>query len=480
MIKDPSEFRFEAHRMADRIANYFEEITRYPVKSRVKPGEVLSLLPELPPESPEPISGIMADFERVIMPGITHWQHPNFHAYFPANSSYASVLAEWLTAALGQQAMIWETSPAATELEERVMQWMKQMFGLPEHWTGVLQDTASASTLAALLTAREKASGFSINEEGFAANSKLRIYASSETHSSIEKAARIAGFGRKNLVKIPVDEVFALDTAALEEAILRDKAAGYTPCCVVATIGTTGSAAVDPVRKTGEICSKYNIWLHIDAAFAGTALVLPEMRHFADGLELADSYVFNPHKWMFTNFDASAYFVRDPEMLIRTFEILPEYLKTRTRGKVNDYRDWGVALGRRFRALKLWFVIRNYGTEGIRTTVRKHLDLARWLSDQIQRSADFELLAPVNFSLVCFRYKPGHITDKETLNQINQQLLTRVNESGNLYLSHTMLNGSYCLRMVTAQTYLEKHHLEKAWHVVLETSKTLSDERNMG
>lgn len=480
MIKNPSEFRLEAHRMADRIADYFEEITRYPVKSRVKPGEVLSLLPELPPESQEPVSGIMADFERVIMPGITHWQHPNFHAYFPANSSYASVLAEWLTAALGQQAMIWETSPAATELEERVMQWMKQMFGLPEHWTGVLQDTASASTLAALLTAREKASGYSINEEGFAANSKLRIYASSETHSSIEKAVKIAGFGRKNLVRIPVDEVFALDTAALEEAIIRDQAAGYTPCCVVATIGTTGSTAVDPIRKAGEICSRYNIWLHIDAAFAGTALVLPEMRHFADGLELADSYVFNPHKWMFTNFDASAYFVRNPEMLIRTFEILPEYLKTRTRGKVNDYRDWGVALGRRFRALKLWFVIRNYGTEGIRTTVRKHLDLARWLSDQIQRSADFELLAPVNFSLVCFRYKPGHITDNDTLNQVNQQLLNRVNESGSLYLSHTMLKGSYCLRMVTAQTYLEKHHLEKAWHVVLETSKTLSDERNMG
>lgn len=480
MIKDPSEFRLEAHRMADRIADYFEEITRYPVKSRVKPGEVLSLLPELPPESPEPVSGIMADFERVIMPGITHWQHPNFHAYFPANSSYASVLAEWLTAALGQQAMIWETSPAATELEERVMQWMKQMFGLPEHWTGVLQDTASASTLAALLTAREKASGYTINEEGFAANSKLRIYASSETHSSIEKAVKIAGFGRKNLVRIPVDEVFALDTAALEEAIIRDQAAGYTPCCVVATIGTTGSTAVDPIRKAGEICSRYNIWLHIDAAFAGTALVLPEMRHFADGLELADSYVFNPHKWMFTNFDASAYFVRDPEMLIRTFEILPEYLKTRTRGKVNDYRDWGVALGRRFRALKLWFVIRNYGTEGIRNTVRKHLELARWLSDQIHRSADFELLAPVNFSLVCFRYKPGHITDNDTLNQINQQLLNRVNESGSLYLSHTMLKGSYCLRMVTAQTYLEKHHLEKAWHVVLETSKTLNDERNMG
>lgn len=480
MIKDPSEFRREAHRMADRIADYFEEIGSYPVKSQVKPGEILSLLPEQPPALPEEIQDIMADFERVIMPGITHWQHPDFHAYFPANSSYASVLAEWLTAALGQQAMIWETSPAATELEERVMQWMKQMFGLPEHWTGVLQDTASASTLAALLTAREKCTGFSTNSEGFPSASGLRIYASTETHSSIEKAVKIAGFGRKNLVKVPVDKNFALDAEALEQAIRRDLSEGFTPCCVVATIGTTGSTAVDPVRKTGEICKKYHVWLHIDAAFAGTALILPEMRHFADGLELADSYVFNPHKWMFTNFDASAYYVSDPELLIRTFEILPEYLKTRTRGKVNDYRDWGVALGRRFRALKLWFVIRNFGTEGIRETVRKHLEMARWLSERIGESDDFTLMAPVNFSLVCFRFTPSYIREAEHLNELNQELLARLNSSGKLYLSHTLLNGSYCLRMVTAQTYIGQHHVEHAWKIILETSKKLNDEKYMG
>jgi aromatic-L-amino-acid decarboxylase len=416
---------------------------------------------------------VMADFEKIILPGITHWQNPNFFAFFPANSSYPSVLAEMLTAALGQQGMIWETSPAAAELEERVMEWLKQMCGLPDHWTGVIQDTASASTLAALLTAREKVTGFRVNEEGFLATDKLRVYCSTETHSSIEKAVKIAGIGRKNLIKIPVDENFAMQSSALRDAIEADLEAGFQPLCVIATIGTTGSTAVDPIREIGEICKKHYIWLHVDAAYSGTALVLPEMRHFADGLELADSYVFNPHKWMFTNFDCSAYFVRDPEMLIRTFEILPEYLKTRTRGQVNDYRDWGVALGRRFRALKLWFVIRNFGVEGIRQKVRLHLELAQWLADKIRQSAEFELLAPVDFSLVCFRYLPSGITDEIRINEINERLLQTLNASGKLYMTHTKLNGKYTLRMVIAQTYVEKYHVENAWRLIRETAKTI-------
>jgi len=472
-MKTPAAFRAEAHRMADRIADYFEQIEQYPVKSQLKPDEILSQLPASPPQESESMAQVMADFEKIILPGITHWQNPNFFAFFPANSSYPSVLAEMLTAALGQQGMIWETSPAAAELEERVMEWLKQMCGLPDQWTGVIQDTASASTLAALLTAREKVTGFRVNEEGFLATDKLRVYCSTETHSSIEKAVKIAGIGRKNLIKIPVDENFAMQSSALRDAIEADLEAGFQPLCVIATIGTTGSTAVDPIREIGEICKKHYIWLHVDAAYSGTALVLPEMRHFADGLELADSYVFNPHKWMFTNFDCSAYFVRDPEMLIRTFEILPEYLKTRTRGQVNDYRDWGVALGRRFRALKLWFVIRNFGVEGIRQKVRLHLELAQWLANEIRQSADFELLAPVDFSLVCFRFLPSGITDEIRINEINERLLQTLNASGKLYMTHTKLNGKYTLRMVIAQTYVEKYHVENAWRLIRETAKTI-------
>lgn len=469
-MKTPAAFRAEAHRMADRMADYFEQIEQYPVKSQVKPGEILGQLPATPPGQPESMAQVMADFDRIILPGITHWQNPNFFAFFPANSSYPSVLAEMLTAALGQQGMIWETSPAAAELEERVMEWLKQMCGLPDNWTGVIQDTASASTLAALLTAREKVTGFRVNEEGSSDTDKLRVYCSTETHSSIEKAVKIAGIGRKNLVKVAVDKNFSMQSSALHDTIEADLEAGFQPLCVIATIGTTGSTAVDPIRQIGEICSKNNIWLHVDAAYAGTAMVLPEMRHFADGLELADSYVFNPHKWMFTNFDCSAYFVRDPQMLIRTFEILPEYLKTRTRGQVNDYRDWGVALGRRFRALKLWFVIRNFGVEGIRQKVRLHLELAQWLASEIRQSADFELLAPVDFSLVCFRYLPSGITDEASINEINERLLQTLNAGGKLYMTHTKLNGKYTLRMVIAQTYVEKHHVENAWKLIRETA----------
>jgi len=472
-MKTPAEFRAEAHKMADRIADYFEQVELYPVKSLVKPGEIANQLSEFPPDRPVQMDDIMEDFEKIILPGITHWQSPNFFAFFPANSSYPSVLAEMLTATLGQQGMIWETSPAAAELEQRVMEWLKNMCGLPAEWSGVIQDTASASTLAALLTAREKATGFKVNAEGFDRDWKLRIYCSSETHSSIEKAARIAGIGRKNLVKIAVDHNFAMKPAALRDAVEQDLRDGYKPTCVVATIGTTSSTAVDPIDEIGKICREYNIWFHVDAAFAGSALVLPEKRHFAEGLDQADSFVFNPHKWMFTNFDCSAYFVNDPDMLIRTFEILPEYLKTRTRGQVNDYRDWGVALGRRFRALKLWFVIRNFGVDGIREKIRKHLDLAQWLAGKINQSQDFELLAPVPFSLVCFRFSPRHIHDESMLDNINEKLLLQLNASGQIYITHTRLNGKYTLRMVTAQTNVEHRHIEKAWRLINETAAEL-------
>ncbi|HEX2976137.1 MAG TPA: pyridoxal-dependent decarboxylase, partial [Bacteroidales bacterium] len=350
---EPDEFRKYAHELVDWMTSYMEGVEKYPVKSQVCPGEIFKQIPDEPPSHQEPFSALMKDFDRIIMPGISHWQSPNFFAYFPANNSPASVLAEMIIATLGVQGMVWETSPAATELEQKMMIWLRKMIGLPEEFEGVIQDTASTSTLAAILTAREKITGFNINNEGFFDSGVLRVYCSDQTHSSVDKAIKISGIGRKNLIKIPTREDFSFDPIMLREAIETDLQQGYIPCCVIATLGTTGSTAIDPVKQIGEICREKGIWLHVDAAMGGTALILPEYRWMIDGSEYIDSFVFNPHKWMFINFDCSAFFTRDAESLIRTFEILPEYLKTRTRGKVNDYRDWGVPLGRRFRALKL-------------------------------------------------------------------------------------------------------------------------------
>lgn len=454
--------------MVDLIADYYENIENYPVKSTVSPGWVLNHLPDTAPDNSESMDQIIQDFKTFIIPGLTHWQHPSFFAFFPSNTSYPSILGEMLTAALAQQGMIWETSPAAAELEEKMMEWLKELCGLPKHFTGVIQDTASASTLAALLTAREKATGYTVNSKGSSSEYKLRIYCTSETHSSIEKAARIAGFGSENLVKIPVDEHFAMHPSALSSAIENDLEQGYIPCAVVATIGTTGCTAVDPVKEIGAVCKKYNIWLHVDGAYAGAAMVLPEMRYYIEGLELADSYVFNPHKWMFTNFDCSAYFVKDSESLIRTFEILPEYLKTKSRGLVNDYRDWGVALGRRFRALKLWFVLRNFGKNEIKKRIKHHIDLAWWLTDQIKKSGSFELMTNTRFGLVCFRYKPDNISDEQAIDRMNEELEHKLNNSGSMYITHTRLNNKYTLRLVVGQTNVEERHVQNAWAKIQE------------
>jgi aromatic-L-amino-acid decarboxylase len=467
------EFRHHAHQFVDWMADYLQQVEKYAVKSQVKPREIFNQLPDHPPSEGESIDAIMADFQKIIMPGMTHWQSPNFFAYFPANSSYPSILAEMLTATLGAQCMVWETSPAAAELEERVMNWLKLMTGLPSYLDGVIQDTASTATLCAIITARERISDFRINDEGFKDFTDLRAYCSTETHSSIEKDIKIAGLGRKNLIKVPVDTLYRMDTKGLEEAIKKDIEAGKKPFCVVATIGTTGSTAVDPVREIGLVCRKYNLWLHIDAALAGTALVLPEFRWMTDGIEFADSFVFNPHKWMFTNFDCSAYFVKDNELLIRTFEILPEYLKTKSKGQVNDYRDWGIALGRRFRALKLWFVIRNLGVEGIQEKIRHHIGLAKSVEDKIALENDFEVMVPVLLNTICFRYKPKHFSDDNDLNTINEKLLTMLNQSGKVYLSHTKLNGRYTIRMVTSQTSVNQRHVDEAWELIKRTARSI-------
>ena len=468
----PDEFRKHAHELVEWMASYMENVEDYPVKSSVEPGAIFNKIPDSPPEQSESFDSLMKDFDQIMMPGITHWQNPNFFAYFPANTSPPSILAEMLIATLGSQCMIWETSPAAAELEEKMMIWLRDMIGLPSEFEGVIQDSASTATLAAILTAREKISNFSINNEGAEHAGTLKIYCSGQTHSSVEKAVKISGIGRKNLVKIPVKEDFSMDPVKLKEAIIRDKKKGEIPCCVVATLGTTGTTAIDPLRAIGEICLKYGIWLHVDAAMAGTALILPEFQWMLDGREYIDSFVFNPHKWMFTNFDCTAYFVKDAGLLIKTFEILPEYLKTRTRGKVNDYRDWGVPLGRRFRALKLWSVIRSYGTEGLHTKVREHIRIAACLSEMIIKESDFEILAPVVISVVCFRYNPAGCNEDQ-INALNEKLNHKLNDSGKLYLSHTVLNNKYTLRMVTAQTNVTLEHIEKAWELIKKTARSL-------
>lgn len=474
---DHRNFRLIGYKIIDWISEYYENIEQYPVKSLTQPGEIIAALPPLPPAHPETAEMILEDFNKIVMPGITHWQSPNFFAYFPANTSFPSIFAEMLTAALGAQCMIWETSPAATELEELTMKWLRAMTGLPDDFEGVIQDTASTATLCALICARERMTGYRINESGFLDEDRLRVYCSTETHSSIEKAVKIAGYGRRNLVKADVDEVFALDVKDLEKKIGEDLRNGHKPCCVVATLGTTGTTAIDPLPGIAGVCRKYDLWLHVDAAHAGSALILEEYRWMIRGVEQADSVVFNPHKWLFTNFDCSAFFVKDRENLIRTFEILPEYLKTGTRGKVNDYRDWGIQLGRRFRALKLWFVIRSFGVEGLREMLKNHISLAASLEKRIITSENFELMAPRTLNLVCFRFHPAGMNDEEQLNSLNLKLNKKLNESGKIFLTHTKLNGRYVLRMVTGQTNLNAGHIEKAWEMISSFAETVLAEK---
>jgi aromatic-L-amino-acid/L-tryptophan decarboxylase len=471
---DSAEFRKHAHELVDWMADYLEQKEHYPVKPAVTPREIIARLPEHPPATGEPFERIFTDFRQDILPGMTHWQHPSFFGYFPANNSEPSILGEMLTATLGAQCMSWVTSPAATELEERVMQWLREMIGLPEGFTGVIQDTASTAALCSLLTAREARSGYKINRRGFVPDVRYTVYCSQETHSSIEKAVKIAGIGSDYLRKIEVDAEYALIPAALERSMQQDIRWGYTPLCTIATLGTTGSTAIDPLRPIGEVCKRHGVWLHVDAAFAGTALLLPEYRWMIDGIEFVDTFVFNPHKWMMTNFDCTAYFAKDPGALVQTFEILPEYLKTPEGSRVNNYRDWGIQLGRRFRALKLWFVIRHFGVEGIQQRIRHHVQMAQELAGEIGRSDDFELLAPVSLNLICFRYKPDAVSGDEALNELNARLLERVNATGKLFLSHTKLNGAFTLRMVIGQTHVEQRHVDDAWNLIVSTARSLA------
>lgn len=467
------EFRKHAHSMVDWMADYLDNVEEYPVMSQVKPGEIKAKIPESFSEYPEPFEAIFKDFEDKIMPGITHWESPNFFAYFPASKSKPSILGEMLMSTLGTQGMVWLTSPAATELEDRMMEWMRDLLGLSTDWTGSIQDTASTGTFNALITAREKASDFQINEKGFAGMPQYRIYASEQAHSSIDKNVKTAGFGYENLVKIPVDENFAMISGELEKAIKNDLAAGFHPLFVLGAMGTTGTTAVDPLEEIGAITQKYKIWFHVDAAYSGAALICPEMRWMSKGMELADSMVFNPHKWLFVNFDCSLYYVKDSKSLTQAYSITPEYLKTDSDHEVNNYRDWHIQLGRRFRALKLWFMLRSFGAENLRTIIRNHCEWAQWLKNEIVASENFEMLSPVSVNLLCFRYNDGKMNE-EKLNAFNEKLLKSINATGTIFITHTKLNGKYTLRFVGGHPDLTKAHLEKAWELIKKQVSAIS------
>ncbi len=463
----PEQFRTHGHRLVDWMADYLGEVGTRRVVPEVKPGAIRHALPNAPPDQAEPFERVVADFERLILPGMTHWNHPGWFAYFAANNSPPSILAEMLTATLGAQCMSWQTSPAATELEQVTMGWLSRMLDLPAGFTGVIQDTASTATLVALLSARERASGFAGERLGVEPGRGLRVYASAEAHSSVAKGVKLAGYGAEALRAIPVDERYALRADALADAMARDAAAGLVPACVVATVGTTSSTAIDPLPAIAEVCRRHGAWLHVDAAWAGSAAIIPELRWILDGVEHADSLVLNPHKWMLVNFDLSAYFVRDVDTLLRTFTITPEYLRTRHDPDVANFRDWGIQLGRRFRALKLWFVIRSYGVEGLRAVLRRHIALAGEFAGWVSAASDFELLAPAPLGLVCFRYRPaGTAADDPGLDERNRELLARVNASGRVFLTHTVLGGRYTIRLAVGQRCTEREHVEEAWRLV--------------
>jgi aromatic-L-amino-acid/L-tryptophan decarboxylase len=465
---NPDDFRRHGHQLVDWMADYMRDVGTLPVTPAVRPGDILRQLPASPPETGEPFDTLFQDFTRIIVPGMTHWNHPGWFAYFPANNSPPSVLAEMLTATLGAQCMSWATSPAATELEQVTMEWLRQMLGLPEGFTGVIQDTASTATLVALLSARERATHNAAGVSGLAGSgARLTVYASSEAHSSVDKGVKLAGYGLEQLRRVPVDQAYALMPNALDQMIAADRKAGLVPACVVATVGTTSSTAIDPLPRIGEICRRHGVWLHVDAAYAGTAAMVRELRHLFDGVEQADSFVFNPHKWMLVNFDCSAYFVRDRDALLQTFEIAPEYLRTAEDREVVNFRDWGIQLGRRFRALKLWFVIRSYGVEGLRGMIRKHVALASDLAGQIEADPGFELMAPVRFGLVCFRCRPeGYNETDAGLDELNSRVLARVNATRRVHLTHTRLGGRYVIRMAIGQRLTERAHVQSAWNLV--------------
>jgi len=468
---DETEFRRLGHFLVDWIADYRERLESLPVMSPVEPGQVRARFPREPPERGGGLSAGLSALEEVLLPGVTHWNHPSFFAYFPANTSYASILGDLACAGLGAQGMSWQTSPAATELEEVVMDWIRQLVDLPPEFEGVIQDTASTSTLTAFLLARERATGYSQEKGGLSGAPPLTAYASEEAHSSVAKAGLLAGLGREGVRLLPADSEQSLRVDALESAVQEDLSAGRRPGIVVATVGTTTSTAVDPVAAVAEVASRHGLWLHVDAALAGTAMVLPECRPLWAGVERADSVVLNPHKWMGIGFDFSAFFVRDPSHLVRVMSTNPAYLRTAKDGTVKNLRDWGIPLGRRFRALKAWFHLLDEGAEGLRTRLRRDLENARWLAAEADRAPGWERLAKVPFQTVCLRHVPAGESDEGRLGEHNLAIIRRLNARGRAYLSPGVLRGKQMIRVSIGALGTGRRQVEALWRALGEEAE---------
>ena len=471
---DVEAFRRYGHRTVDWVADYLANIDDYPVLSRLAPNEVKARLPQEPPEDPEPMAHILADLDDVIMPGITHWNHPAFFAYFGITGSGPGILGEFISAALNVNGMLWKTSPAATELEEVALDWLRQMLGLPPAFQGVIMDTASMSSLVAIAAARERVPGLCAREEGLSGRPdapRLRLYTSEQAHSSVEKGAITLGIGQRGVRKIPVDDAFRMDPRALARAIEEDLAEGWLPFCVAATVGTTSTTSVDPVPEIAGICQQHGLWLHVDGAYGGMAALVPELRHILAGCEQADSLVVNPHKWLFTPIDCSAFYVRQPETLRQAFSLVPEYLRTSEEAVIN-YMDWGVQLGRRFRALKLWMIIRYFGHQGLAARIREHIRLGQQFAQWVDEHPDFERTAPTPFSTVCFRARPRRLAGDDSpasqayLKELNAALLDAVNATGRAYLSHTKLRDQYTLRLAIGNLRTTEAHVRQAWDLI--------------
>ena len=459
----PEEFRKEGHRLIDWIADYRAGIAARPVMAQVKPGEIKVRLPKAPPTEPESFDAVFADLDLIVAPGLSHFQHPRFFGYFPANSDLASVLGDYLSTGFGAIGLSWQSSPALTELEEVTTDWLRQMIGLSTEWRGVIQDTASTSTLVGLISARERASDYALAGKGLQdGKAPLIVYVSGHAHSSVDKAATLAGFGAAHIRHVAVDGDFALRPDALRAAIEADREAGFRPCAIVATVGTTTTTAVDPLQPIGAIAREYGIWLHVDAAMAGSAMILPECRWMFDGIEAADSLILNPHKWLGVAFDCSTYFVRDPEHLIRVMSTNPSYLQSKVDGDVVNYRDWGIPLGRRFRALKLWFLLRTSGVGALRARLRRDLENARWLADAVRAKADWRVLAPVHLQTVCIRHEPpglaGEVLDRHTLAWADA-----INRSGGAYVTPATLDGRWMVRISIGALPTEREDVAALW-----------------
>jgi aromatic-L-amino-acid decarboxylase len=471
---DVEEFRAAAHRVADLVADYLGRLRDYPVMPGLTPGSVRARLPVEPPQSPEPLDAVLADYLRLIEPNITHWQHPRFLAYFSSVASGPGILGEWLASGLNSNVMLWRNAPASTELEQTVVDWMRILLGLPEGFDGMFTDTASVSSLLALVAARHAIPGLDARDQGLAGRpgiGRLRMYASAEAHSSIEKGAIVAGVGRAGVRRIPVDDAYRMDPEVLRSAVREDRAAGSTPFCVVATLGTTSTTSVDPAAAIAAVCREEGLWLHVDAAYGGAMALVPEYRSLLAGWEEADSIVVNPHKWMFTPFDASLLLFRGPERFRDAFSLVPEYLRTQDAPGVRNYNEYGIQLGRRFRALKMWMLIRWFGAEGLAARIREHVRLARRFAERIEADPDWELLAPVPMATVCFRNRPRGFSDAEAeLDRRNEAILERVNHGGKIYLSHTRLRGRFTLRVAIGNPRTLSEDLDLAFDLLREAA----------